>query len=131
MKIRIALGIIIIVAILYWGCEGVLYYYTYPKSQYRELNLSKISLGMSEKEVRNILGEPADVIGSRYYEGKHIIKVLQYLEAEFSYTDEEDRLKKNYYLYFLDDELVQWGRPGDWEKEADKIYEIRIIKRHC
>jgi len=126
MKIYKAAWIIISLAVLYWGCEGILYYYTYPKSQYRELDMSKISLGMSEKEVRKILGEPADVIGSRYYEGKHIIKVLQYMEAEFSYTGSEDRLKKDYYLYFLDDKLVQWGRPGDWEKEADKIYEIRI-----
>jgi len=126
MKIYKAAWIIISLAVLYWGCEGILYYYTYPKSQYRELDMSKISLGMSEKEVRKILGEPADVIGSRYYEGKHIIKVLQYMEAEFSYTGSEDRLKKDYYLYFLDDKLVQWGHPGDWEKEADKIYEIRI-----
>jgi len=126
MKIYKIAWIIISLAVLYWGCEGILYYYTYPKSQYRELNMSKISLGMSEKEVQKILGEPADVIGSRYYEEKHIIKVLQYMEAEFSYSGSEDRLKKDYYLYFLDDELVQWGRPGDWEKEADKIYEIRI-----
>ena len=88
--------------------------------------MSKISLGMAEKKARKTLGEPEDVIGSRYYEGEHVIKVLQYLEAEFSYTGDKDRLKKDYYLYFLDDKLVQWGRPGDWEKEADKIYEIRI-----
>ena len=96
------------------------------KSQYRELNMSKISLGMGEKKARKTLGEPAGVIGSRYYEGEHVIKVLQYLEAEFSYTGDKDRLKKDYYLYFLDDKLVQWGCPGDWEKEADKIYKIRI-----
>jgi len=96
------------------------------KSQYRKLKMSKISLGMAEKKARKTLGEPEDVIGSRYYEGEHVIKVLQYLEAEFSYTVDKDRLKKDYYLYFLDDKLVQWGRPGDWEKEADKIYEIRI-----
>lgn len=108
------------------GCEGVLYYYTYPKSQYRPLNLSNISLEMSEQEVRKLLGEPADVIGSRYYEEKHVIKVLQYMEAEFNYGTEPDRLKKNYYFYFLDDKLVQWGRPGDWAKEADKIIELRI-----
>jgi len=88
--------------------------------------MSKVTVGMSEEEVRNILGEPADVIGSRFYEENHIIKVLQYLEAEFSYWGTHDRLKKNYYLYFLDNKLVQWGRPGDWQREADQIYELRI-----
>ena len=28
--------------------------------------------------------------------------------------------------HFLDGKLQQWGRPGDWEREADRIYEIRI-----
>lgn len=31
MKIHIVVGIIIVMAILHWECEGVLYYYTYPK----------------------------------------------------------------------------------------------------
>ena len=126
MRLYRMLWIGTVLTVLGSGCAGILYYYNYPKSQYRELNMSKISLGMSEKEVRKILAEPADVIGARYYEGGHVIKVLQYLEAEFSYDFTPDRLKKNYYLYFLDDKLVQWGRPGDWQKEADQIYEFRI-----
>ena len=28
---NLAQGIIIVMAILHWGCEGVLYYYTCPK----------------------------------------------------------------------------------------------------
>ena len=116
---------ILLLVFLNSGCEGILYYYEYPKSQYRKLDMSKISVGMSEEDVRKILGGPADVIGSRFYEGGHVIRVLQYLEAEFA-LDIHDRLKKNYYLYFIDGKLVQWGRPGDWEKEADQIYEFRI-----
>jgi len=81
---------------------------------------------MSESEVRQTIGEPADVIGSRVYKKEHIIKVLEYMEAEFNYGGTRDRLKKDYYLYFLDDKLVQWGRPADWQKEADQIMEIRI-----
>jgi hypothetical protein len=122
MRLYTTLCVIAVFAILCSGC----WYYNYPKSQYREINMSKISLGMTEEEVREVLGDPADVIGSRYYDEGHVIRVLQYLEAEFSYTSDHDRLKKDYYLYFLDGKLVQWGRPGDWEKEADQIYELRI-----
>lgn len=121
-KLLYAIGSILFLYLL--GCEGILYYYQYPKSQYRELNMSAVSIGMTEQQVREILGEPADVIGSHVYEDNRIIRVLQYLEAELGFA--VDRLNKNYYLYFLDGRLVQWGRPGDWQKEADKIYEIRI-----
>jgi len=31
-----------------------------------------------------------------------------------------------YWLYFCEDELVQWGEAGDWEKEADRIYDMRF-----
>jgi hypothetical protein len=26
----------------------------------------------------------------------------------------------------LNDTLKQWGRPGDWQKAADQVYELRI-----
>ena len=115
----------LVISILLFGILAGCWY-DYPRSQYRPINMSMIAVGMSEDEVRMALGEPADVIGARYYKGDHVVKVLQYMEAEFSYTGDHDRLKKNYYLYFLDDKLVQWGRPGDWAREADSIYEIRF-----
>ena len=30
---------------------------------------------------------------------------------------------------FVDDKLVQWGEAGDWQKEADRIYELRFRPR--
>lgn len=36
-----------------------------------------------------------------------------------------DQKEEEYWLYFLNGELEQWGRPGDWSKEADRVYEIR------
>ena len=69
------------------------------------------------------MGEPADVIGSIRDEEGHVVEVLQYLEVEgFPWVD---RLKKNYYLYFIDGNLAQWGRPGDWAGEAKYIIEHR------
>jgi hypothetical protein len=117
------------IALFLVGCsglgEGVLYWHDYPKSQYRKLNMKKIRLGMTKEEVRDALGEPAGVIGSVRDETGHLVEVIQYLEAEFSYVGSHDRLKKDFYLYFVDDELVQWGRPGDWRGEAKYIIEHR------
>ena len=31
-----------------------------------------------------------------------------------------------YWLYFHDNKLAQWGQAGDWNKEADSIYEVRF-----
>lgn len=115
---------IILLCCINLSCEGVLYYYQYPKSQYRPLDLSQISVGMSEGEVRSVLGPPADVIGSKIYEDTHVIRVLEYMEARLGLHF--DPVSKVYYLYFADDELIQWGRPGDWKAIADKIYEVRI-----
>jgi hypothetical protein len=33
---------------------------------------------------------------------------------------------KNYWLYFVNGRLVQWGEAGDWRREADRIYEVRF-----
>ena len=32
----------------------------------------------------------------------------------------------DYWLYFHDDKLFQWGQAGDWKQEADRIMEIRV-----
>jgi hypothetical protein len=31
-----------------------------------------------------------------------------------------------YWMYFYDGKLVQWGEAGDWQREADQIYEMRF-----
>jgi hypothetical protein len=32
----------------------------------------------------------------------------------------------SYWLFFHDGSLVQWGEAGDWQEEADRIYEVRF-----
>lgn len=34
--------------------------------------------------------------------------------------------RKDYWLYFLDAKLAQWGEAGDWEKEPGRIYEFNF-----
>ncbi len=102
-------------------------YYQYPnmRDQYRPLDMSILNVGMTEDDVRSAIGRPADVIGSKIYEDGHVMRVLQYMEIEFGWGS-YDPVRKNYYLYFADGELVQWGRPGDWRDQANEIYEFRF-----
>ena len=34
--------------------------------------------------------------------------------------------RRDYWFYFYDGKLVQWGQAGDWRREADRIYEFRF-----
>lgn len=34
--------------------------------------------------------------------------------------------RRDYWLYFVADELMQWGEAGDRSKDADRIYELRF-----
>ncbi len=125
MKIRM---ILIPTVALLVSCT--VYQYSSWVNQYRPLDMTSLKVGMSEEIVRETIGPPGDVIGSRQYGDGDIVRVLQYLEIELAsilnYHPFWDEIHKNYYLYFINDTLMQWGRPGDWEKEADKIYELRF-----
>ena len=90
-----------------------------------KLDLSTIHIGMDKNQVSEILQRPPEqVIGSKLYEDG-VVEVCAYGVPEYSL--EYDKLIRQYYwLYFLNDTLVQWGRPGDWELQSDNIYEIRM-----
>ncbi len=88
---------------------------------YQNIPLINLEIGMSKSEVIQVLGrEPDNLIGAKQY-ADGIVEVLQY--SRYSIVDSS--LAERYWLYFLNNKLNQWGRPGDWEKEADRIYEIR------
>ncbi|WP_452230068.1 hypothetical protein [Lacinutrix sp. MEBiC02404] len=88
------------------------------------LHPDRMSLGMTKAEVKTAMGEhiPMKIIGSRAYE-YGVIEVGMYQDRYLIYG--QGTVEEVYYLYFLNDELIQWGRPQDWQKEADRIYEIR------
>jgi len=107
--------------IFLFGC----YYHQYDKSLYREIPLHAISVNMSKDTVLQKMGKPYNVIGSKKYK-EGIVEVWEYRRYEMSKTTTYDPLLDQYWLYFWDGQLEQWGRPGDWEKEADRIWEIRV-----
>jgi len=109
--------------------------------------LSKISLDMTKSEVIKSLGEPTVVRGALKNKYNQTIEVWEYklskaeagrfwgnlavttmtfgFWAPQAYQDQKKDME-NYWLYFYDDVLVQWGQAGDWRKEADRIYEINF-----
>lgn len=84
--------------------------------------LIKLNLGMSKQEVIKTIGEPDVARGSIRNKYDQLIEVWQYslLEPKYNY------LTTDFWLYFYDNRLVQWGQAGDWGREADKIYEYRF-----
>jgi hypothetical protein len=89
------------------------------------LHPERLSLGMSKQQVIQAMGDhiPMKIIGSRAY-SKGTIEVGMYYDKKLMYG--RGVVEEIYYLYFLNNTLVQWGRPQDWRREADRIYEIRM-----
>ena len=111
--------------------------------------LIEIRLGMTQDEVRTTLGDPTVARGSLRNKYGQEIYVWEYALTQPSSDTAGDiiwksvltvmtlgfagsvfaSIKRNYWLYFLDRELVQWGQAGDWKREADRIYEFRFEPR--
>lgn len=114
-KIISKIGLAIIIGLLVQGCA------TTTKV------LSRISLDMTKSEVVQKIGEPTSVRGSIKNKYDQIIEVWEYRLYQYPGAIEGLTPFYNlYWLYFVNDKLVQWGKAGDWRKEADKINEIRF-----
>lgn len=87
--------------------------------------LSKIRLEMTKPEVQSSIGNPAVVRGSMRNKYNEVIEVWEYRLFKTDNDAFFDR-PTYYWLYFCEDELVQWGEAGDWEKEADRVYDMRF-----
>ena len=110
--------------------------------------METLSLGMSKKEVKNHLGEPAVVRGAVTNQHGQVIEVLEYILAMPS-TDSAGQIiakslgtivslgllagkfkgeRRSFWLYFMEDKLVQWGQAGDWQEERKRISGIRFYQ---
>ena len=108
--------------------------------------LQEVSLGMNKKEVSESLGEPDVVRGAIRNKFNQVIEVWEYKLA-LPTDDSAGTIigksvftiltfgmgaatfrgeRRNYWLYYYNDELVQWGQAGDWSREADRIYQINF-----
>jgi hypothetical protein len=113
-SIRLSIAIIILLLIMH-GCA------TTSKV------LLRISLSMTKSEVISKIGEPNSVRGSIRNKYGQVIEVWEYRFYQYSGAIEGlSPYYDLYWLYFVNDTLVQWGKAGDWQKEADRIYEFRF-----
>jgi hypothetical protein len=111
--------------------------------------LIEVRLGMSKAEVQRVLGDPAVVRGAIRNKYDQVIEVWQYRLALPS-SDSAGQVigksmwtlltlgiaaekfhgeRRDYWLYFLRDKLVQWGQAGDWSREPDRIYQFNFEPR--
>jgi len=87
--------------------------------------LTMLNLKMTKREVISAIGEPTVARRSIVNKYDQTIDIWEYALYESS-ADVLYKRPAFYWLYFCDGNLVQWGEAGDWEKEADRIYEMRF-----
>ena len=114
-----------IVALFIGGCTFNAWYgdFDKPKSLFNPPPFHRISIENSKAQVESALGPPALVVGSKGFPDG-VVEVWEY--QQWQAVPGPDRISERYWVYFFDGKVVQWGRPGDWEREADRIYEIRV-----
>lgn len=104
------------------GCVAMQQDFANYDKNYNKINLHLLTIGDDKAKVEKILGAPVNVIGSKRFE-YGVVEVWSY--EQWRATVGVDSIESVYWVYFLNGKLEQWGRPGDWAAEADKIYEIR------
>jgi hypothetical protein len=70
----------------------------------------------------NITIEHFTAFVNNFLDNYYLVEIWEYRKHNWA----DGSLAEAYWLYFLNDRLEQWGRPGDWSKEADRIYEVRF-----
>ena len=109
--------------------------------------LRKVSIGMTKDDVIGVLDEPTTSRGALRNKYGQVIEVWEYRLAVPSddstgqviskslmavYTagygaKEFTGDRKDYWLYFMNNELVQFGEAGSWTNERDRIYEFNFL----
>ncbi len=79
--------------------------------------LSYLQLDMTKSETTDAIGPPVSVRGSIKNKYNQIVDVWEYELYKKG-------RRRDYWLFFVGDRLVQWGEAGDWNNK--NIYEIRF-----
>ena len=110
---RTAIVISMICAMLIFGCA------TTGK-------LMKLRLNMTKSEVIKAMGKPTTSRGSMTNKYGQVIEVWEYRTYNGYLASFHEGQYSYFWLFFSDDELVRWGKAGDWKATADRIYEVRF-----
>ncbi len=115
---------ILFLIILVSGCSSMAKDIENYDKNYEQIPLHLVTLGDAKASVAKTLGAQVNVIGSKRFAAGSI-EVWEY-EKWFAEPLGPDYREEVYWMYFLNGKLEQWGRPGDWQREADRIYESRM-----
>ena len=88
----------------------------------KKLDLYQLQLGMSKEEAIQALGKkPENLIGAKRFEDGDL-EVLEFNSWRNTLTAPEGEGPiEQFWLYFLNDRLVEWGKPTDWSYEIDRV----------
>jgi hypothetical protein len=100
-------------------------------------DLINLSLGMDQSEVEEEVGPPSAVRSAMTNKYGQTIHVWEYRLGPKTHAlqdflagpvgrQELARVRRDYWLYFVDDTLIRWGEAGDWQQTADHLYDIRF-----
>ena len=109
-----AIGLVyFLVGILAISCSSM-------KGVFKRVDLTKVDLGMSKREVIAALEkDPANIVAAKQYEDG-TMEVLEY--HDYMTNSVRDNYE-TYWLYFFNDSLVEWGKPPlDWEVYVERLY---------
>jgi len=108
------------VALSFYGCGSGMKYYMI------NADMTRVNLGMNKDQVYERIGKPNNIIAAqRLPEGD--LEVLEYLRVEQnSYT--EKSIQRPIWVYFLNNELIEWGPGEDWQ--MDQAMKDRVIERY-
>ncbi len=100
--------------------------------------LSRVSIGMSQRELKNVLGEPNTIRGVMINNFQQTIETWEY-QVDSGFNDKKMVAMQSvgyigaswyfndpYWFFFCDNKLVKWCKAGDWETAQHEIKEIRF-----
>ena len=87
--------------------------------------LENINLNMTKSEVKELMPIPPVIRGSMINKYNQYVDIWEY-ELVGGVSDVLGGRSTLYRFYFYDNRLVRWGVAGEWQREADRIYEIRF-----
>lgn len=102
-------------------CAGLMAGCSTPSS-----HVHRLRLNMTPEEVLKAMGRPFTVRAAKTYEGGEVAEVWEYMPPLFSMALIMDRYDKNYWLFFENGQLVQWGEPGDYSGTDSVTGEMAI-----
>jgi outer membrane protein assembly factor BamE (lipoprotein component of BamABCDE complex) len=80
--------------------------------------IRRVKLGMSPDEVRDQMGDPYTIRAAKIYENGNWTQIWEYQAAPFELNP------KNFWIYFENGKVVQWGEPGDFAGKSGDVVPV-------